>query len=491
MEETSEKLGVFEVNEGEVIIKEQRRRNFSSDHIWLDENYNVCSSSDCIKYDIVICSYDCTEFRLLSTFPIYQIKLFLKGSSDFYVENAKITFPSNLTPAIISALRNFGGIVNDDQLEITEDPKLKLKETDIPKASDIREMIAQVDIKTFKNIIKTRLSYDLRWMDDEDDADYTIEDVNEQITNEVCRKYLKEWAKSKYHWYRLLGRKLKIEEEREIEKDSTYFRQKASDLMDEFPFYKYYINSISLDCLKENKLLKGRFPEEWAGDKRIKEGMKFTKLMALHNNNDLNMEISKMYQEKGTQKLVISIDPVDFLTTSINKSGWRSCHNFFDGEWRHATLAYMFDSSSAVAYVYDKEVEYMEKFRFTTNSKKWRQMIYWDGKNSATVFSRQYPYDSDTISDRIRAIFEENYCKLHEGLNNNWFKYSSCERANMIVEDDGYVYNDIENGFGHKAIINKQDKDINKTNEIHIGVSKYNNIITGKEHEDDSGHSIW
>lgn len=480
-----------ENGEGFIKVKRQDAYNFELPTIYLDDEYKICDRYDRRKkYEISIRSYSQLEVRerpigiFLDGSYMKQIIIFLKGDRDRKIRGKKYTFDKNLVEPIMSALRIAGALVNEDEKEKETDGKTEItkkfhiKQNLNPSKKDIEEMISKVNINLCKQLIKDRM------FEDGQSAD-TIE---EKLTDDVVKSYLVRWAKAKYHWYILFGKKLRFEEQIEVEKNDNWYDGKLRDIYDQFPIYKYAIQYVNINEVKNNKM--EYYPKEWENDKRITKGMKFTKFVALFGNNDLDMEVSKLYQDKGICKIVISIEPNDYLTASVNRSGWRSCHNFFDGEWRQAPLAYMLDGSSAVSYVYDKEVDYNYKWKFKTNSKKWRQMIYWDGTTSTTVFSRQYPYVSDYYANKIREMFETKFSEEFDA-ENKWKKFSDSERANVKVKKAGYVYNDVENGFNHTVIKNSFDADNTYLQTIDIGVKEYKKFITDEIVEDNDDDNVW
>jgi hypothetical protein len=112
---------------------------------------------------------------------------------------------------------------------------------------------------------------------------------------------------------------------------------------------------------------------------------------------------------------VISIDPIDYITMSSNRSGWRSCHAL-DGEYRTGTLAYMEDEVTAIAYVKTSDVSYQDVVRgetvtYSFANKMWRQVVLFpsNSQDKYAIQSRQYPSvstnNSNAIAELIRDCF--------------------------------------------------------------------------------------
>lgn len=330
----------------------------------------------------------------------------------------------------------------------TESEKKEIKlEVEEPTDKDIEEMISKVDIETLKNIFKARIYYQ--------------QDLFVKIVDKKIHKILEKWAKAKFRFYVLLGRKLKVTKKIEAEKTEAEINEFLNDLANKFPLYSDTIYKFRRQSWKENSY-HGE-SEMFNRCTKVKGGMKITRILALYGNKDLDMAVSKLYQTKNKVDLSISIDPNDFLTTSINKA-WRSCHNFIDGEYRNAGYSLMLDKTSLVNYVAkDKDIEYtFDGGPFKWNNKSWRQMAYISETNSRIVFSLQYPYSDEKISEKVREIYEKLMSK-QLGVENKWVISNN---TNAVSVDYYNMYNDIGR-FGCKSIINKYD--VNKMCEITTG----------------------
>lgn len=360
-----------------------------------------------------------------------------------------------------------------EEIEIID---ICLKE-ETPTDEEIEEMISLVDINTFIQIIKNRIDYDGNVSDSE---------INEYITVDNAKRYLRNWAKSKYRFYKLFGKKLWTEHKIEVEKDEEFYIKAVNDLKAKFPLYYSFFNTISSGDVANNKLTHSS-SDQYFGIPKVKEGMKFTKLVAMFKNNDLNMEVSKMYQDKAVKNIRISIDPCDFLTVSINKHNWRSCHNFFDGEWRNAGLTLLHDKTSLVAYSYSRDdFDYCNyKYPFKWNTKSWRQMIYISENNSSMIFSLQYPNRSDEVAKATRNIIEKLLSDYLD-VPNVW-KISGSQSSYHIDECcSNLMYNDIGRD-GCKYCINKHDRNVGTT--IYTGASVYG--IVSDDAIEDGESDIW
>lgn len=464
-------IGIFEIQKidekrSNLIIYEQRETGFEYE-IYFRKNEIAKRYSSTCDFRVRIMSCSCTEIYCDDN----SIDLYLQGDNDFG-ETSIITFRNEYSEKIEMALKRLGGIfvndINDNEKDKVEKIDMSLKDDikiDEDEEKIIDEMISKVDINTFMKIIYNRASLTM-----------PLAEVNKRISLNDCKEYLRRWAISKMDLYIALGRNLKIEKEIEAEKDMNYFVDKYNEIKNKFPLYLPMLEIISMDDINDNTYHEYRSSAIFRKIPQVENGMKITKLISLYGNNELDIEFSKMYQEKGTQTIAISIDPLDYLTVSINGSGWKSCHNFFNGAYSDAPISYMFDETSMVAYAYSSVIEYNHiVVPFKHNSKKWRQMIYVDKNSSSVVFSREYPFKSEQNKEEIRKMYEETICQ-NLGWKNNWYIYKNAGIRNIKVSNLNYVYNDIKNGYEHMAIINKFDNKLKLEKEIVIGVEHYERL---------------
>jgi hypothetical protein len=184
---------------------------------------------------------------------------------------------------------------------------------------------------------------------------------------------------------------------------------------------------------------------------KLKEKVTFT--------NPVELEYSRLFENKEVSgNIAISIDPIDFLLMSTNKSGWQSCYaiskdlesrNF--GEYVSGLFSYMCDPSTTIAYRHsDKMVEYkIGSSKFEAYSKNWRQLIYLDLEHIGMACSKQYPFEDETLSKTVREFMEE-LLSNHYNLENTWKKVhiTSGSRLESMInqisfEGQTLAYNDI------------------------------------------------
>lgn len=311
----------------------------------------------------------------------------------------------------------------------------------------IKEMISKVDIDRLTKIINIGLIQNNKTNPNEGIAN---------LTQKCTKKYLENWAKAKMPIYLMLGRQLKISETVKTQKDPTLFKEQVTSLMSKYP--QYYLNVMIFEDEEiydnkagrsSNRYIDERVIDGLLQEAPLKAGMKVTKwLSSIIKDNDFNMEFSNLYQDKNIDLVLsLSIDPYDYLTSSINKAGWRSCHNFFDGDKRAASLSYMFDETSLVAYACkDEEKLYIyPKYKFKGNSKQWRQMVFLDCNENRFICSREYPqeYFNKIFTKNIRTMLEDKISEFCD-IDNLWICYYNAEtRGESYMYKNSLAYDDI------------------------------------------------
>lgn len=197
-----------------------------------------------------------------------------------------------------------------DMIEIYKgkDEKEVEKESNKENEKIIKEMISKVDVKNFKKILASAFrvpSTKLKGID----------------------KLLHNWAEAKKDLYKLLGNELKVSKEFEYDADANFWEEEREKIAREFPGIGYMLLEMPIKSFIDNKYI--RFSSNIDRLMRdAKEGMKLTTFLSnAFNNSDFDTALSKIIDAaKVKGNIVISIDPVDFLTMSFNQSGWCSCH---------------------------------------------------------------------------------------------------------------------------------------------------------------------
>lgn len=186
--------------------------------------------------------------------------------------------------------------------------------------------------------------------------------------------------------------------------------------------------------------------------------MKLSKALSMMMNNEkFDIEYSKIIETSKTKgTIVLSIDPVDYVLMSLNKSGWSSCHTLHGsgsgvdfGCYSAGTLSYMCDEDTLIGYRHsDKIYDYqINKVKFKEYSKNWRQVFYYDKGTHAFIASRQYPFNDENISKELRSMFEEVLSNKF-GFDNKWKALKNSYSFNDRIDDKNNLhYNDISHEY--------------------------------------------
>lgn len=130
-------------------------------------------------------------------------------------------------------------------------------------------------------------------------------------------------------------------------------------------------------------------------NKGIKKIIKKLGLMDKYKKNydDLLTKKSMLKQKSHIKgKLVLSIDPMDFLTASDNACNWTSCFSILGLE-KASLLAMMQSKTACVAYI-----EAEAPYAWGTN-KEWRAWVHID--DEAIFVNKGYPYKSTNLNHEI------------------------------------------------------------------------------------------
>ena len=299
---------------------------------------------------------------------------------------------------------------------------------------------------------------------------------------------LEEWANKKVNLYKLLGNELKIERNIDISKDKVKEiaeegnTDESSLLNNDREFVTLFSEIETL-----SPILKDTFSRYFAWD-RLKEQMpnvnskclycdssiyfnsstekmSFSTLMhKVFRSSDIDKIVSRYLQKVDGNirgKIYVSIDPFDYITMSMNKSNWTSCHSLHSdikangvdcGCFSAGVFGYMCDNVSLVAYKTDGE-EYKYEFNgrsIMAESKNWRQMVFIHPEKCYFIVSRQYPFKSEIITKIVREMVEERIENVKEieedkdvdGKTGKWKVSRKCGSNNDFIKNRGFEAED-------------------------------------------------
>lgn len=340
-----------------------------------------------------------------------------------------------------------------------------------------------VDIETLKNIIKF---YELYGDEETPSKEYSKVDLyNFDTTHVDLDKNLNLWEKNKQNIFNLFNDKLKVE----LPLDNiSQSEGVVYELLNEFlqahvkdfnVLIILFLKNLSYKDIIANKLttnvefLNVLLEKNW----KISKCFKILELNKerLEKQQILYSQFLQSLQIKG--KLVLSIDPIDFITMSCNRSGWSSCHHP-NASYGTGGLSYMNDSSTIIAYittdkmcsltVNDTNSPNIEPTEICFTDKLWRQVVNISPNFLYAIQSRQYPNDShiynQKVSEMLITLFKtktnyEYISSVESVLANDTLR--SLQNINSSLYTVLF-YNDIVHESFNKATVVYPDLDIYK-----------------------------
>lgn len=161
--------------------------------------------------------------------------------------------------------------------------------------------------------------------------------------------------------------------------------------------------------------------------------------------NNIQVLYSQILNDKflrGT--LCLSIHPMDYLTASVNDSGWDSCYNTMDkGQYCASTLCLNNSPNTFIAYLKsDRDMVIGYNDDITWNNKKWRTWVTLGEDNEVCHIGRNYPYENGELMSQVVSMVADLAKKDYEGfVTNNGFvhiitpynMYNDAEHSELYV----------------------------------------------------------
>jgi len=296
-----------------------------------------------------------------------------------------------------------------------------------------------------------------------------LEKVNKDLLTEILQEgeqlddkeiniksLLNQWSSNKCKIYQLFDNNLKLEKEFESVISYSEFEKLHTDLIRDV---RRKINdNLNIDIEKEWKIAdilisisKNEFAENKKEDMKISKYLKkqfkennleFNNFIVLNDKNwslldYINLQISKLIPKMIVKdSIIISIDPVDFLTMSSGNS-WQSCHRI-RGENASGTLAYMADQSTVICYTRSStqkaRVDGKEGIQINYPAKKWRQVAYLNIEQGSAIFSRHYPDIREQYSKQARILLNRQIAKYHNIESNYTIKRNITDTNYSLID---------------------------------------------------------
>lgn len=309
------------------------------------------------------------------------------------------------------------------------------------------------------------------------------------------------WERNKAHIYELFNKNLKIE--KTLDPDSVFsapmVRQTVSEFLKENHKNFNYLVLVFLNSLTGKEIFDNQISEDKTilGAK-MKKGWKVSKCLSVLEPNKKSLQkqqdlLSVMIQSLKLQgRLVLSIDPLDYLTMSVSKSGWSSCHH--PGSC-HGTggLAYMTDPATIIAYVetsnpivnevVSKDGEEKSEVRFV--NKIWRQIININPNHDYMLQLKGYPNNSELYSQLASELLIDlltkeqgtEFCSLQGG--DNPTVNSSALKGNSDLEGQVFYCDFLNGNMSHPNLIIRSNAGVPIDLEKGLSKNKIKPIIVG------------
>lgn len=263
------------------------------------------------------------------------------------------------------------------------------------------EMNKMIDRETFRAIVKHF------------GTDYSDGGFDREVVDNLVNVHIR----NKKHIFELFGGKLKVEKEIETSIPETELKALRRQLINcdafkggKFLFVRTFLSDLEIEEFGQNVVACERKYFNVTIPKGMKVSKALAKLCLPEHTHLVQTEHSMILQQTKTKgKLVLSIDPCDYVTMSSNASGWRSCHRLDGGEYRTGPLAYLRDTSTVICYLASsKQCEFTDEGEnYAFSNKSWRQIALVSPELEYSIQERQYPANNSINSSEVAELFKE------------------------------------------------------------------------------------
>lgn len=302
-------------------------------------------------------------------------------------------------------------------------------EDETEKADLIEEMIKDVDMKRFMALLSIGGSSDSR---------------SKFANKDIAMTILTNWANAKVGFYKLFGKKLWIEKLVDVEITPEEMNPLMNEIKNKFPPMSFAVAQTRTEDWMRNVLDNSWSSyDTWRMIPGLTRGMKLSKAFAsIYNNPAFDIAVSEVLQNRSIKGILrVSIDPYDYLTSSVNNHNWVSCHRINGGEYATGVFGYMCDNNTLIAYRTNaSEHNYsFYGFQFKGNSKAWRSNVLFDLSTSSFAIGRQYPSESDELVTEVKEMLKNT---INEKFPAVKFGYIRDNFNNVIEDKNSLHYND-------------------------------------------------
>lgn len=303
-----------------------------------------------------------------------------------------------------------------------------------------------------------------------EEIDNILYSINGGFDTDTRQAWAEDWAQAKFPIFQKFGNKLRLEgsvenalSNSEI-KDAFYssFLSKIKSMTmeeNEGKIIALYFSSFSLEELQKNRFMTNK---EILGES-FQAGAKISKSLKRVLKNKKLVNQIQIYLSAFNESLLargvleVSIDPLDILMMSVNKTReWSSCHSIIDGCYGAGPVSYLLDGSSFICQIILGSQD-------SIPDKIWRRMGMFNTELDAILLSRSYPGVNKNNTKALRKLFVDTF-----GEDNVAYGFiDSPDAENTIRESSEIHYNDITHGAMNKVpmiVLDKQKYNVEGEN---------------------------
>ena len=316
-------------------------------------------------------------------------------------------------------------------------------------------MIRLVDIENLNNIIRYYSSAGLTGFDDPPNVHgSTLQVYGFNSINIDMSKNLQTWAKNKQEIFKLFGDQLKISIPlNDVVHSNSMVRSMLDDFIDENAQHFNLLIISLLKGLQIEEIIDNKLKNHLEIlDVKLSKGWKISRCFKVLELDPIKLEKAQTLYSQFLQKLkikgqlILSIDPIDFITMSCNKSGWTSCHHP-SGCYGTGSLSYMNDRHTIISYIttdndYQFEVVDTSNNQITNirfKDKLWRQISYLNTDLDYAIQARQYPNESYLYNKEVTNTLIKLLANKKPEL--------TFQEESMWVDEDNFYWLQCSNPF--------------------------------------------
>lgn len=329
--------------------------------------------------------------------------------------------------------------------------------------------------------------------------------------------WLESWGKNKIKLYKLLGNNFTYRTFFKYDKTYNEINGQMKDLIWSFRDFSYdlrkwaeknnfgkEVTSFFDVCLSPSKLaddainygLKFKLPgvkktfQAQKGAKPLRAlGRFLTYCKSVDGVNELLRTFEKLRIQHSmilndktiNANLVLSIDPIDYMTMSDNASNWQSCMSWVNNGCYHIGTVEMMNSNNVLCCYLEAAEPYHfneenQSDEYSCPNKRWRQLIYIT--KDIIVGGKSYPFTNEDLSKKLIEVVRELADKnlhwhyrfgpeLYQDMKwingsysmdraRNYIRSKSTKKHNILFDSKG-MYNDMINdsNFPYWCVRNK------------------------------------